>query len=593
MLIYAILGVFFIQSAFRHLLTPRLLWCNMKKNEHIPTLIQLMYGQGAERALAGASAQLLRWSAAFDGWLVERKDKYSRRTWRGSIHSWAEMLDFSGKAPGEIAGADICRYRDWMKGRGYADSTICDRFVHLNSFYKYCEQHLAGGENSVDGATFNPTIGVGAPKKLLFGKALALTVEEAQSLLAAMRSDDSLLGKRDYAFFLARLLMGPPLDYLLKLKYGQLERGEGGAWVRWERGPVSEQPLPEPVARAIDDYLNASGRAGVIGAEEYIFAPLVDGLFFEPTGRADDWAGDRAMRAATMLVYLKRSGRLAGIPQKKLRLTTLRHTAALLRLEAGDDIEQINQFLCQPKKKDTTTYLSRLTAGASGSEDGEAGGEGSATGAGPPLVIRTPGRTQMKHGMYLREQPPDELAAIMAEGIQGLDEELDGLRLLHDRALALSDRAGSHRQAASLADLVGRLGLRIGELVLAASTLAAADGEESLWLAEVEAMLRRYAESEGLQYEDPQAGVDQAEAALMTRVIASTRLALRRTRRYAAAAVEVEDVIRYTDLYCTGCGRLVRLLNKEARLGSDTAAEIQADIDQAIADVTRELALSL
>jgi hypothetical protein len=199
----------------------------------------------------------------------------------------------------------------------------------------------------------------------------------------------------------------------------------------------------------------------------------------------------------------------------------------------------------------------------------------------------------MKHGMYAGQQPPGEVDAVIAEGLEGIEEELAGLTSLHDRLLELSGHVGSDQEGARLADVTGRIGLRIGEMVVAARELVETGDEEGGWVGDFEAMIKQYAGEQGLDGGEILKGAESGDPGVLSRVIASNRLNLRRTLRYAQAAANVKDVIHYTDLYSIGCGRLVRLLKKDTQMGGDKAANYRAAIDQAISDVGEELGLSL
>ena len=98
----------------------------------------------------------------------------------------------------------------------------------------------------------------------------------------------------------------------------------------------------------------------------------------------------------------------------------------------------------------------------------------------------------------------------------------------------------------------------------------------------------------GVLYDENSAESESNEpAGDLTRSIASTRLRLRRTFGLAMTTDKANEVIRYANIFNTGCGRLVKLLKIEARAGSDREAEITATINQAIAEVSEELGLSL
>ena len=121
----------------------------------------------------------------------------------------------------------------------------------------WCEQHGVDGKK---GECFNPVEDVPKPKLTKYKKAQTLSAAEVRELLAAIQRDESTLGKRDYAFFLARLLVGVHLKSLLELRRGQIRVENEKVRILWGRGKARRERLPEAVWEAIQDYLEACGR---------------------------------------------------------------------------------------------------------------------------------------------------------------------------------------------------------------------------------------------------------------------------------------------------------------------------------------------
>jgi integrase len=76
----------------------------------------------------------------------------------------------------------------------------------------------------------------------------------------------------------------------------------------------------------------------------------------ESLWRAD--AGDRGVRSSTFYNRFRRYLRAAYLPLSGVHI--LRHTAAKLRREAGDSVEEIRKFLDHSSLAVTTTYLRRI-----------------------------------------------------------------------------------------------------------------------------------------------------------------------------------------------------------------------------------------
>ena len=139
---------------------------------------------------------------------------------------------------------------------------------------------------------------------------------EAERLLAIARQDELALGRRDYAFLLARLRLGVPLGHLQKLRWGHVEAIRGIDWVRWH-GQGEKQRLPGEVWQAICAALEAGDRLEGMGEDEYIFAPLREPGILDAGSRREDWLGERHLSSSTLLANLKLYGRLAGIEATK------------------------------------------------------------------------------------------------------------------------------------------------------------------------------------------------------------------------------------------------------------------------------------
>jgi hypothetical protein len=294
------------------------------------------------------------------------------------------------------------------------------------------------------------------PRKKNYSSSQALRAEEARSLLATLKRDPCSLSRRDYAFFLARLHLGAPLRDLKELKWGQIRREAGEAWVDWE-GERGSELLPRAVWEAIGDYLRAAGRLAGMRAEAYVFAPLAN--IVGKGEKAEDWNEGRCLSNDQIEQTLKIYGRLAGIPERKLTLVALRHTAALLRVEAGDNAEQIRAFLGRAELHDTRRYLRRITEGMAREEEARRSSEcgweeAQAEEGGRPAaaIRRRTGGHPPTHGFTRKSQPPEEVRAMMAEGKRGLGEEIAGLRRLGRLLLAMQAEASDARE---LEDLMG------------------------------------------------------------------------------------------------------------------------------------------
>jgi len=422
--------------------------------ERIPTLIQIIYGEQAALGAEGASERFLRWCAAFEAWL----ESYPAYKKVRMTLPWRELLSSSQKMPWQVTEEDVREYMAELEERGYANGTIHEHRRQLERFYEWCDEHAVGRRG------FNPVKHVPKPKLSRYSKAQLLSAAEARRLLAALRRDDSPLGKRDYAFTLARLMSGVRLKALLELRWGQIQVEKDQVRVLWAGRKTRREQLPGVVWEAIRDYLAASGRLEGMQADDFIFAKLANPIAWEGGWKAEEWKAGEAISIKTVRRSLHKVGRLAGIAEEKLRLPVLRHTATKLRMEAGDDLQEIKEFRGDVSRDGTSTLLVKLSE-----LPGSAESEGRwleerpissedlsvLVGSEEDPCHRKPGR-KMIHGLYAKRQPEGDMAVILEENLQGLDQEIAGLQLLNHELFEMLDQVENNQELARLVEVSGR-----------------------------------------------------------------------------------------------------------------------------------------
>ncbi len=168
-------------------------------------------------------------------------------------------------------------------------------------------------------------------------------------------------------------------------------------------------------------------------------------------------------------------------------------------------------------------------------------------------------------------QLPQAVAALLAEDIQGIEEEIVGLRRLGRRLLERLGQAEDNREVARLGDAYTRIAYRLAGLIKAEQELAKRDNS-SEWAEAVLQMMDRHEVEEGRQ--PVSAGVRAqalgreeelgANSRRMVEEVAAMRLVLRTHLRLALEAEQVPDFLHLVDIYGHGCTRLLRLLRMEA-----------------------------
>jgi hypothetical protein len=581
----------------------------------VPKMMVLLLGDAPEPFRPGIySARLMRWCEAFDEWLEDRRRNYRPGAYKQALLTWKRFLageawtrgNASGadstrqrkvlKMPWEIEQADIEGHVSWMRAKGYASTTMANAVGVLASFYRWC------GERGVDpecGAGFNPAAGVRRPKVRRYAGADLLSRGEVEALLGFMRRDETPLGRRDYAFTLARLRLGVPLSNLRLWRWGQIEQDEQGVWVRW-RESGERQALPGEVWEAVAAWLRASGRLEGIREDEYIFTPLRYPGRAETGDKAEDWLLGQPLSSAQLLSNLKLYGRIVGIGEEKLTLMALRRTAVRLRLDEeearwGERLRGMQTFMDSEEEAKLARYrLKFLPHLPQGDEPGEEGGSHAKL---PQRMARPFQEGEgMTHGMFAHRQPPEEVKKVLEEDIQGIDEELAGMRELGGVLLEMQAAKRSSKEARELADAYTRTTMRLAAMIEAEDNMKRREkedeGEGDLreWLEQL--MIRMGSDPAELEAEFSQ-WLDAASRRLEEE-IAGTRLVLRRTlglAREARLKADPEDLVRSVDVYSSGCSRLMRLLRVEAAGGERLEVYFREVVQEVLREVLEEKGL--
>ncbi len=522
-----------------------------------------------------------------------------------SQRAWRRLLGESGKTPWELTPADFEQHAAWMLGQGYAPGTTRNALCVFSKFYRWCSLRQIDPQC---GAGFNPAARVRWPAQHPYQDAHLLSRGEVDRLLSAMRRDRSALGRRDYAYTLARLHLGAPHRALRELKWGQIEPEADGAWLRW-RPETERSRLPDEVWQAIREALQAGGRLDGMRLEDHIFAGLVDPFKDGAGEHAGDWAAGRPFSVTLMLKSLKRYGRLAGIPEAKLTQEVLRHTAIRLKQAEGASLNELWLFnggrAGKASFKFRLGYLPELPADQSGAGHIGADHIGNLGVPGHQPRRYKPGEGT-KHGLYTRRHPREEVEALLAEDIQGIEEQIVGLRTLARRLLERQEQTPDSREAARLLDAYNLAASRLGELIKAGGALESG-GKSSQWAEnflavsdEIAAEMGIEPVSDGLRSEAAGGGGPagmasgtglSAGARQPAEEIAAMRYVLRNVYRLGIEAQETGEIIHMVEVYGLGCIRLMRLLKMEQAGAGNLEAFLRAEIDRAIHAVNIEMGL--
>lgn len=285
-------------------------------------------------------------SEAFDAWMAT----LPANTARAYRQSWASLMQHAAKAPMELGRADVAKWVESIKNEGSSPSTVNQRLAGISSFFRYLNDSYG---ISID----NPAAGRALRnKRQMWQGAHYLDQDGARVFLSKINSNTPQ-GSRDYALFLTYLMTGRRNTEIRNLRWSDIESNNGQTYYRWQgKGKARKDLLPDPVINAILSYLKTNGRLDHIRPDEFIFKAMRDCTSHLNHVRAQTNAPLSARQIGRLLnKYL----RYAGV-KTHFRVHDLRHTAAMLRKAAGEDIESICEFLDQSNINTTRTYLHTL-----------------------------------------------------------------------------------------------------------------------------------------------------------------------------------------------------------------------------------------
>ena len=291
-------------------------------------------------ALAFPEENLIGWERAMIAFLVEKERRSgSRRT----VEGYSRMLqDFFGrvpKSPDQVTAQEVFV---WAHGRGLSGRdpspvTIGARMACLSSFYRFLIRMDIVGTNPCDRLERPRT---STPP------ARGLSAEEVRRLLAVL--PDTPPGLRDRAIILTLVLTGRRRAEVFRLSAGDLSFENDICFYAYagKGGKTGRRELPRPVLEAIQAALAA------YGCELEHMSPH-ESLWPSPAA-----TNGEGLRSATFYGRFRRYLAKAGLPPAGLHI--LRHSAAKLRRDAGESIEDVSHFLDHSSLAVTTVYLRRL-----------------------------------------------------------------------------------------------------------------------------------------------------------------------------------------------------------------------------------------
>lgn len=337
-------------------------------------------------AYAGAEEQMQRaWEKLREAWIKAKFRKSespeTRRSYETATSQWLDFLTTLRHADGhpvhawEVTTQHVALWQESLEAEGLAPTSVNQRLAACSSYYSFVmnEKALVNGVEisafmDATGKTrANPFKGgnVQRAKVKPYGKARKLTVEETRRLLTYLEEKkETITGARNYAMINMYLLTGYRNAEVVGRKWGDIEPNPsqpGSFIIKWKGkgGKTEREEFPARAYHAIVHYLKIVGRWPTIGADEYIFQPLVthgEGNLRNQQP-ADDKPTNRPMSSKAALRTLRTVLKRAGIKDpESIRVHDLRHTYAKAFLKSTKDLQKLRGRLHHSSLATTDIY---------------------------------------------------------------------------------------------------------------------------------------------------------------------------------------------------------------------------------------------
>ena len=230
---------------------------------------------------------------------------------------------------------DIVNFKKELETKGRKPATIGLYLAACRRFFSWTEQA---------GIYPNVANGVKAPKQERGHKRDFFGAGQLKGILSGMKRD-TLQGKRDFAMMALMSACGLRTIEISRANIEDL-RNLGGEFVLYVQGKGRRDrtefvKLPEPVLKAINDYLTARGHV----SEN---APLFGGI-----GNRNH---EGRLCTRTISMTAKTAMRNAGYDSRRLSAHSLRHSAVTLALMGGHSLPEVQSFARHSNIQTTQIY---------------------------------------------------------------------------------------------------------------------------------------------------------------------------------------------------------------------------------------------
>jgi site-specific recombinase XerD len=281
----------------------------------------------------------VRWEQAIYAFLAEKERRSgSTRTSEAYSRMLFRFFGTLGKTPGQVTSQEVFAYAHsiGLSGKKPSSVTVAGRIACISSLYKFLIRMGLVAANPCDKLE-RPRATPAPPR--------GLAATDIQSLLSVI--PNTPVGLRDRAIILTLTLTGRRRSEVLGLTVGNLHP-EGNAvyyTYRGKGGKQGKRELPQPAFQAIQASLVAFGKdLPTMKPEDSLWPSSAD--------------SGRGITSGTFYGKLRRYFMAAGLPPAGVHI--FRHSAAKLRRDAGESVEQVSRFLDHSSLAVTSIYLRRL-----------------------------------------------------------------------------------------------------------------------------------------------------------------------------------------------------------------------------------------
>lgn len=268
----------------------------------------------------------LTWAELRTAWLSGQTPN-TARAYRVGLAAFFASLP-PGTVPGDVRAVDVLAWRDQLRATEKKPATVRARLAAVKAFFGFLtEPHGAAGQ---PGRADNPAARVKPPKVEMYGRSRPTSEQALRRMLA-------IADPRTRAWLITHVLTGRRRAELARLTLGDLQQRGTTWWYRYRGKGRSEGKWRELPAAAVESILAWRGS--------------LHGDHGEPLWRTSE---------GTLVRCLKRVARLAGLEAREIHVHGLRHLAAVLRRQDGDDIGDIQAFLDHRSAGTTALYLQAL-----------------------------------------------------------------------------------------------------------------------------------------------------------------------------------------------------------------------------------------